>query len=161
MFEIDEEARSEIELSLVEYEKQIGLPTNKKVNQPEALMLNIADLKKKDPEELLEIEYEILRYSTYLQRVINDHYKWERWGVGMLDQLTSNYLPEVDGSYGWSEKLLIARNQPQLCKQLNDFIRDNRMKLDTLRDIPKKIDGMAAIIRDIRFLAMKREKTYE
>lgn len=158
-FIIDNEHRKEVEEALVEFEKQtLGLPQIDKMEAPKVLSMSMEELRRKTPEELTECYIELIQYSLFIQRSINRHKCWERWGLSKLDEVAAYYLPDISPTFGFNERMLMAKNNPALCKELNSFIRNIRMRVDRLYDVPSQINKFADSIKDMKFANMRREK---
>lgn len=151
---------AEIEEALSKYENEIGLSPNYKVEEPKCLSLSLEEIRKKTPEQLSEFIYEINKYSIYIQRILNNNKAWERWCKSKLDELTAHYIPEVNGQYGFNERILMARHNPTICKKLNQFMREIGMKIDRLYTIPNDLKVMSDSIKDLKFSMIRREKDY-
>lgn len=148
----------EINSVLDEFEKSSGLPALESMKPPTVLNTNIEDLKKKTAEELIEYGWLINQYSLYIQRLINKNKAMERWAKCKLDELTAYYIPQIEGSFGWNERTLMARTTPEACRKLNKFLRIISMRIDRLYEVPANIKVMADTVKELRFLAFKREK---
>jgi hypothetical protein len=149
----------EIEQSLEEFEKQVaGLPEWKETNAPNYLSMPLEQLRKKTPEELSEAAYELNVYALNIQRLLNRLHAWNKWGKSKLDEIATEYIDKVSTSYGWQERLMMIKNHPKECKQLNRFIRGVEMKIQRLYGLPDHIRFITESIRDIRFTNMRREK---
>lgn len=148
-----------IEEALNKYEEeQVGLPKLEQTAAPAYLSMPLDDLRKKTPEELSEATIEIARYSLFIERSINRQKAWERWAKLKSDEYTAHYLGDVPDRYGFNERVLIARNNPEPCKILNKFIREIEMKLSRLYNVPKHISIIADAINNLKYIALKREK---
>lgn len=159
MSDFDDDLKK-IDEALDQYEKEhIGLPERQQYNAPEVLYMNIADLRKKTPEYLAESSLELARYTLEVERKINKEKAWERWAKLKSDEYTAKFLEDVPQGYGWNERILIARNKPDVCKRLNGFIREIEMKLSRLYNVPKHIEVISKCIDNLRFIALKREKS--
>ncbi len=148
----------EINIFLDNYEKENGLPKLTDLKPPKVLEMSIEELKRKTPEELIEYGWMINQYSLYIQRVINKNRAMERWAKCKLEELTAYYIPQIEGSFGWNERTLMARTTPEACRKLNKFLRITSMTVDRLYNIPDNIKVMAETVKELRFLAFKREK---
>jgi len=156
--EISKELREEINKSLDEYEKQLKLPQfSSEIEAPKYLTMNLEDLRKKSPEELAEASYLLAQYGFFIARSINRLRVWKRWGEGKLDAATAFNFEKIPNT-GWSERVLIARNGSDYCKRLNDFLFHVGSRLDRLYNIPEFIKQINDSLRDIRFIALRREK---
>jgi hypothetical protein len=154
------EQLDEIEKALDKFEEEAGLPKLQKVEAPAYLTMNLADLRKKTPEELSEAVFVINQYSLYITRLINKNRAWEKWGRSRIDEISAMFLEQTDPSYGPYARLHVAKNKPDLCKKLNAFIRKVSMEAERLADIPNQLRFMADSIRDMKFSAIRKEKNY-
>lgn len=159
-FGVYEKHREEIEKALEAFEAQLGLPKPQEMSAPRYLTMSVVELRAKSPEELSEAVFEINQYSLYIQRIINRNRGWERWAKSKLNEVAASYLPKVSGHYGFNERELICKNTPSLCKHLNAFLRKVGMELDRLYDLPNQLKNMADTIRELKFIALRREKNY-
>lgn len=157
-FRIDQKVREEIEEALVEFEKQCGMPPLTKVEAPAYITMNLEDLRRKTPEELAEAQFLLAQYGLYVQRELNRQKAWERWGKAKSDELAAHFIPNIGQGFGYNERELMARNNHELCKTLNAFLRKVRMQIDIMYDVPNHIKFISDSIREIRFSALKREK---
>ncbi len=160
-FLVSDELIKEIEAALEEYEKQLGFDASLNIKPPEYLYMPLEQLRKKDPESLTEAELEIARYGLQIQRVINRHKSWVNWGYSKLNELAAYNLPKVQGTYGYSQQELLAKNSGEAAKTLNKFIREAKLRLDRLTDTPKGIEDIANAIRGMKFVALKREGQHD
>jgi hypothetical protein len=159
--ELDDDYRSEIDKVLDEFEKQAGLPEFKKIECPAYLTMALEDLRKKSPDQLSEAVFEIAQYSLYIQRLINRNKAWQRWALSRIDEIAASELPNIGTNYGFNERVLIAKNSPELCKRINAFLRKTEMQLNRLYGVPDNIKFMADCIRDMKFAAIRKEKGYQ
>lgn len=148
----------EINNFLDSFEQQHGFAPLKNAEKPKCLFASIEDLRKKTPDELLEYTYQINEYSFYIQRIINKNKALQRWAKVKLDEMTAHYLPDVGNNYGFNERVIIARNSPDICKKLNVFLCKIEMELDRLYSCPDNIRVMSDTIKEFKFAALKREK---
>jgi hypothetical protein len=146
----------EIDDFLDQYEQSVGLPTLKPVEAPECLSMSLEELRKKSPDELSEYAFLIGQYQLYIQRQINKNKAWFRWYKAKSDEYAAYYLKDASG-YG-QEKILQARNGPEICQKLNAFGRKIEMQLERLAFVPQNLESMANNIRDLKFSALRREK---
>lgn len=154
--------KDEIEEAIKEYERQkAGLPDLADLKAPVYLSMALEDIRKKSPTELSEAIFELCQYALSLQRLINKNKSWERWGRSKLDELATGYLDEVPTKYGSYERTMIAKNKPELCKALNQFIRKINMECERLNGIPEYVMKLADSIKDMKYTAIMREKSYE
>lgn len=161
-FKIDESYRKTIDEALDKFEYEIaGLHRLDTMKAPEYLYMSIDVLRKKSPEELAEAFILINQYSLYIQRIINRNKAWERWAKSKLEEVACFYLPEVDMRFGSYERMQIAKNSPQICKRLNSFIRNVSMQSERLHDVPNNIKLIADSIRELKFIAMRKEKLHD
>lgn len=150
----------EIDNFLDKYENEhIGLPNRKQSKAPKYLEASIEDLRKKTPEELAEAALELSLYALEVDRKISLERARERWAKIKLDELTAHFLKDIPSRYGWNERTLIARNDPEPCKALNMILKEIEMKLARLYNIPKHIEIISKCIDNLRFIALKREKS--
>jgi hypothetical protein len=138
----------------------VGLPLVGKMEAPKYLSMSLEDLKKRTADELSEAYFSLNQYALYVQRLINKSKSWERWIFLKKDEIAAHYIPELPTYLGFNERELIAKNNPQICKKLNSFLRQVRLELDRLYDIPQNIRFMAEAIKDMKFLALRREKSF-
>ncbi len=158
--QLDEDvAKVESVLDAFESE-EASFPSFRKVEYPECLGLSIDELRKRSPEELACYAYEIGQYCLYLQRLMNRNRALEKWAKAKLDELTARYLLDIGQGFGFNERMLMARHNPPACQRLNTFLRKKTMELERLSYIPDQIRIIADSIRDLRFIALKREKEY-
>ena len=75
-----------------------------------------------------------------------------------MAEFTAHYLPEVDKGYGFNQQELIAKTKPEVCQNLNQFLREVRLKLDRLWDLPSQVKIMADCIKDIKWSNYNKEK---
>src|SRR6476661_7122701 len=122
----------EIEEGLELYEEQMGIPKRQVVAPPQCLSMSLEDLRKKTPEDLVEYSLELMRYAGSIDRLIGQNNAWKRWILSKLDEYTSDNIPNISGSYGFNERILMARNGPDICKKLNSFLREIEMRLSRL-----------------------------
>lgn len=152
----------EIEKGLDLFEQNTAsLPQFQKVECPTCLSLSTDDLKRRSPEDLIDFSFQINMYLLYLQRLINRTKSLERWGKAKLDEIAAGEIPSIGNEYGFNERMLMAKNQSSICKRLNAFITQRSMELDRLHYVPEQIKIISETIRDMRFVAMKKEKQYE
>ncbi len=155
----DKKAIEDINNGLDEYDNQMaGLPKWSKIDAPSYLTMDLDQLRKKSPDELSEALIQLGQYALNVQRLINRNRSWERWGKAKLDQLTAHYLPEVGSNFGFNERILLARNNPEYCKRINAFLVKVQMRLDDLDQLPYHIKLISDSIKDLKFLAIRREK---
>lgn len=151
--------QKKIEELLEEYQKQIRMPQMAKIEPPDCITISLDDLRKKTMEELDEYVFALAQYSFYIQRVINKQNAWRKYLYMKLDEAASDYLPEIDSRHWGQEKMLIAKNRPEICKKLQAFLRQISMELELLNDVPNQIKFISDSIRDIRFSILRREKS--
>lgn len=157
----DPEFVEPINQALDKFEEEVAkLPKWTHIEVPKYLYMNVSDLAKKSPDELTEAVFMLNQYSFNVQRTINKLRAWERWCNASLDSLEAKFLEEVPPSYGFNERPKIARHKPEPCKKINEFLRKIRMQLDRLYDLPNQIKIIADSIRDIKFVALRKEKEY-
>lgn len=99
-------------------------------------------------------------YILFLQQEINQHKAWERWAVSKLDEVASHFIEKISTSYGFNERVLIAKNNPEICKRLNSIIRHHRMKYDSLYGLCDSLNKILDIIRDYKYLNGKKDKAH-
>lgn len=146
--------------ALDQFESKHGMVPLNPMEGPVCLKLPLEDLRRKSPQELSEYIYQINQYSMYIQRVINKNKCWERWVKSRLDEIAAGYLPDIAGNFGFNERILMARHNPSICKELNEFLRKLTMRLDRLYGIPEQLRIMAESIKDIKFSNMRKEKEH-
>lgn len=149
----------EIDDVLDKYEQEkAGLPPLTKMQGPEYLNIPLEQLRKKTLQELSEATVLLSQYRLYLQRRINRNKAWEKWIINKLDELTAYHLQQISSDYGFNERPIIARNSPEICKKLNSYLREIRMEMERLYDTPQNIGFLIEAIRDMKFMAMRRDK---
>lgn len=159
--ELDQDLQDKIDKankSLDDWENKLGLDFYRQGKCPDCLKMPIDELKRRTPEELMEFYLDIQNYTLYLQSIINRNKAVQRWGNMKLDELAAGFIPEISGSFGFNERILMARHNPEICKRLNRLLSKINMELDRLYGIPDQIRIIAECIKDIKFLALKREK---
>jgi predicted HTH domain antitoxin len=154
-----QEQLREIQLALEKYEEdQVGLPKMVNFGAPECLSMPLDLLRKKDPQQLAEFCLELNRYSMYVQRMLNQEKAWEKWGESQLEEAMAPTLKELDPSYGWSERIILAKTSSAAAKSLMRFLRKVRMKIERISYLPNEINRIAESIKDIRYSNIKKEQ---
>lgn len=151
----------EIEDGLKEYETQnAGLPINKEQQAPKCLFMPIEELRKMNPDELADASFVISQYAMYIQRMLNQSRSWEKWLKMKIDEVASDYITQVDKSYGSYERMQIAKHSPALCKKLNSVLRTVIARTERLYSIPENIRFISESIKDIKFSQLRKIKEY-
>lgn len=150
--------KDSIEKSLELYETKAAVVKMDFKEPPEVINMSMDVLRKKGPDELNEYVLQLNRYALYLQKLTNTEKSWEIWAVSQLNEVTGILLPEVGREFGWNERTTIAQARHPLCKKLNAFLRDIRMKISRLSYLPNEIHRIADSINDMKIMALRREK---
>ena len=146
-----EEQKTMVDESIAKYLEDIaGLHKISAVKEPEALHIALDVLRKKTNEELAEMSLELVRYSMYIQRLINRETAWLRWAESKRDEFAAHALTTIEDGYGWNERMLMAQNSPQSCSILNRMLREIQMKIASLSYLPNEIKKIGECIKDIR-----------
>jgi len=141
------------------FEQEIaGLSKWGRKDIPEYLDMPIEQLRKKTPDELSEAVFLLNQYALNIQRLINRNKAWERCLRSRLDELEAWHLEKVPDRYGYNERPKMARFKPEQCQKLNKFLRRIQMQSDVLYDIPNQVRSVAESIRELKFIALRREK---
>lgn len=152
-FNISDEDMKVIETGLQQYEESVvGLPKLVEMATPRGLTISTVDLRKMSPGDLADIGYELGQYNMYIQRLINKERGWEIWAKSKLEEVSGSLLSQIEGNYGYNERMLMAKTQHSYCRKLNGVIRDTQMKTSRLWGIPEHIRDISNRIRDIRFI---------
>lgn len=151
---------NDLEESIQSIENSCGLDFIREIKPPDYLKLSIDQIKKKNIEELTEISYVINMYSFHVQSVINKNRAIERWAKSKLDQVAAFYLPNIDQSHGFNERVLIAKNNSKAALKLNELIRQVSIRLDVLYNVPEQIRVIADSIKEFKFLAIRKDKEH-
>ena len=145
------EQKAIIQQAIEKYEEEhVGLSKLINNKEPEYLHMSLEDLRNKTIEELAEASLLLHRYAFQIQRIVNKENAWLRWAESRKNDATGRSLYQVEGDFGWNERMLIAQTQPQECALLNQFIRELTMKIATLSYLPTEINRIADCIKDIR-----------
>jgi hypothetical protein len=153
---------AEVESLMDKFEQEmIGLSKWGRKDVPPYLDMPIEQLRKKTSDELGEAVYLLNQYSLNIQRLINRNKAWERCLNSQLNELEARYLSDVPQGYGFNERPKIARYNPEICQRLNKFLRKVQVQADMLYDIPRQVKAVADSIRDMRFIALNRERNHE
>jgi hypothetical protein len=150
----------EIDAFLTSFEKTMGLTPKQNVQAPKALSMHLDDIRKRSPDELTQLTYEISQYSLYLRQVINRKKALEKWAKAKLDELAAHYVKDVAPHHGFGERILVAKHNPAICKKLNQFIRKVTLELDTLYAIPDQMQVLSDSIKEMKFIAFRKEKQH-
>ena len=157
-FKVNPDHRKVLDKKLEEFETLHSLNV-KTVNQvPKYLDMQPEQVAKLTIDELTEASLALTQYAIHVQRVINKNKSWERWALSKLDDISGSVLPDIGTFYGFNERMLIAKTQPELCQRLNELIREVRMYNDRLYGMPDLICRMADNIKEIKFANLRREK---
>jgi hypothetical protein len=161
MVEEDPKFIEEIDNLLDKYEQEMaGLGKWGRRDVPVYLDMPPEQVRKKTADELVEAVFLLNQYATNIQRLINRKRAWERCIKARLDELEARYIPDIPPQYGYNERPKLARHNPELCQRLNKFLRKVQMEADVLYGIPDHIHKVADSLRDMKFIALKREKAY-
>jgi|GEM_PF-6244258 len=153
---------TEIDKIITDYEEQNKISFN--LTQPsddelKYLNLSLEEIGHMSLETISGAIYILNRYALYIQRIINSNRAYDRWATAKIDETAASYIPEIQGmNVGWSERMLICKNTPPLCKKLNKFLRIIRMKNDRIQDLPSAIHRIADSFRDIKYSKIARQK---
>ena len=153
-----EQQEQELKDAFEKYEKRYSLPQLQFDEAPEYITMPLEQLRKKTPDELSEAVVILNRYALYIQKMSNEETSWEIWAQSMLDDAVGNLLPNISKEYGYNERPMIARTSHPVCKKLTQFLREVRMKKTRLSYIPAEIHKIADNIKDMKFIALRREK---
>ena len=157
----DPEFVQKIDEALDQFENDLaGLPKWTKQEAPKYLYVNIDELRKKTPDELSEAVVILNQYALNVQRLTNKLRAWERYCYSLLDTYEARHIPDIPPGYGFNERAKMARNNPEVCKRLNEFLRKTKMQLDRLDGVPNQVKIIADSIREMKFVALRREKSY-
>jgi len=154
-----DESKLLVEQALEEFELQIGAMFAETIPEPVCLYMSLEQLRKKSPDELAEYTLELHRYGLYLHRIINKLKAWDRWGTSVLKEAMALEIPKLQG-YSWSERETLLNNSSEACRNINKFLREVRLKVDRLTGVPEHIKMIAESMRDMKFLALNREKQW-
>lgn len=155
---LSEEFNNEIEAFLIKAEESIGLDKNQDQQAPACLSYSLDKIKKLSITELGECSYDIAQYSMHITRKINRIKAWIRWCKSKLDEAASIELPNIDQRFGFNERVLIAKNNPKVCKKINKFTRELQMELDMIESIPHAIRFISDAIKDVKFSRISEDK---
>lgn len=141
------------------YEKEVsGMPDLVESQVPEYLTMSLEKLKKEPVEELAGGCLKLQRYALHIHRRINREKAWKHWAEGKLDEIVAQELPKLGSNYGWNERTLIAKNQSEACKEINQFIRQLNLNLDVLSGLPNEINKMVDAINNIKMTMIYKNK---
>jgi len=139
-------------------EKNLGFPNLDQFKLPEHLVRPISELRKKSIEELTESIICLHQYSLFIQKSLNEEKAWKTWALSKIDEVAGEQIQQIGNGYGWSERMLIAKTQHPLCKELNKFLREINMKIDRMYGVPNEIDKIADSINNLRFEKIRQLK---
>ncbi len=155
-------ACQEIEAKVKQYEKDTLAFVDPDNIASHYMSLKVDEIARKSVEEIVVIYSSIKQYSIFLQREINKERAWLRWFESKADEYAAKFVAELQenhgNKYGWNERGLIARNQPELMQTINNHMRIIRMKIDRLYGMPDLLQKYADSINDMKFAKIHKER---
>ena len=128
------------------------------MDAPEVLYYTIDQLKKLTSEELAHEEFRVNQYILYLREKINRQKMFFKWFESKSDELTSQIVQDTDPSLGWNARLLKARHSHPLAEFINKGIRSSSSIINDNENTTYDIIRIADCLKDLRFVAIAREK---
>lgn len=137
------------------------LPKIQKSLGQEYLDMDIELLKKKEPDELAEIVVVIRRYSLFIRQELNKLRSARTWCLSKIDDIAGEQLQHISNTFGWNERMLIAKTQHPVCKVIQSKLREFNCKIDRLTDVCDEINLIANSINDLRFSILSKRRVQE
>lgn len=139
-------------------ERSAGLKEPQTVEAPECLTAPLEALRRMSFVQLGECSYELAQYNMYINRQINQKRAWIKWLRSRHDQAAAIEIPNISGNYGFNERVMIAKNNPTICRKIANFQRKIQLELDMIESIPQCVRFIADSIKDIKLSRISEEK---
>lgn len=139
-------------------EKSAGLKHANEVEAPKCLNASLDELRKMSFIQLSECSYQLAQYNMFINRKINQKKAWLKWLRSRLDQAASIEIPNISGNYGFNERVMMAKNNPKICRKISDFTRKTQVELDMIESIPQCIRFISDAMRDIKLSRISEER---